>query len=181
MNILIVGGYHSQNPITGITHDKERAMETLKNLFTDEVIWFLIGIVLLIMEFTTPGLVIFFFGVGAIVVGIVCLFLNPSFTVELVIFLLSSVILLFALRKWLKKVFLGRKSNPESELIDTIDNFVGERAIVLTKITPTMAGSVELHGTAWKAEAEEEIRKGSPVEVVGKKNLVLRVKSITNK
>lgn len=156
-------------------------MQSLKNLFTDEVIWFLIGIVLLIMEFTTPGLVIFFFGVGAIVVGIVCLILNPSFTVQLIIFLLSSVTLLFALRKWLKKVFLGRKNDPESEIIDTIDNFIGERAIVLKKITPAMPGSVELHGTAWKAEADENIRKGSPVEVVGKKNLVLRVKSITNK
>jgi membrane-bound ClpP family serine protease len=101
LNILFAGGYYIQSPITGITHDKEKAMETLKNLFTDEVIWFLIGIVLLIMEFATPGLVIFFFGVGAIVVGVVCIFLNPSFTVQLAIFLVSSVILLFGLRKWI--------------------------------------------------------------------------------
>jgi membrane protein implicated in regulation of membrane protease activity len=178
LNILFAGGYYIQSPITGITHDKEKAMETLKNLFTDEVIWFLIGIVLLIMEFATPGLVIFFFGVGAIVVGVVCIFLNPSFTVQLAIFLVSSVILLFGLRKWLKKVFLGRRSDSETELIDTIDNFVGERAVVLQKITPSVAGSVELHGTAWKAEADEEIKKGTPVEVIGKKNLLLKVKPV---
>ncbi|MBN2103280.1 NfeD family protein [bacterium] len=153
-------------------------MESLKNFFTPEVLWFMAGILLLIMEFATPGLVIFFFGVGAIVVGVVCLLFDPSFTIQLVIFLSASLILLFSLRKWLKKVFLGRKSELESEIIDTLDSFVGEKAVVLEKITPRAAGSVELHGTHWKAESDQEIKKGTTVKVIGKKNLVLKVKPI---
>jgi len=153
-------------------------MESLKNFFTPEVLWFMAGILLLILEFTAPGLVIFFFGIGAIVVGAVCLLFHPSFTIQLVIFLSASLILLFSLRKWLKKVFIGRKSELQSEIIDTLDSFVGEKAVVIEKITPEISGAVELHGTPWKAESDQEIRKGTTVKVIGKKNLILQVKPI---
>ncbi|MBN1779678.1 NfeD family protein [bacterium] len=153
-------------------------MDTIQSFFTPEVLWIIAGIVLLIMEFATPGLVIFFFGMGAVVVGVVCLIFEPSFTLQLFIFLASSLIFLFSLRKWLKQVFLGRKSDSESELMDTLDNFLGEKAMVVEKITPAVAGRVELHGTEWKAESDEEIKKGMPVEVIGKKNLVLKVKKL---
>ena len=39
-------------------------METLKDFLKPEIIWFLIGILLLIMELFVPGLIVMFFGLG---------------------------------------------------------------------------------------------------------------------
>ena len=62
-------------------------METLKGFLEPEVIWFLVGILLLVMEFMLPGLIIAFFGVGACVVAIVCMFADISLNAQLLIFI----------------------------------------------------------------------------------------------
>ena len=49
------------------------SLDAIKEFLTPEIIWFLVGLVLLILEFAMPGLIIGFFGVGAWVVAIVCL------------------------------------------------------------------------------------------------------------
>ena len=33
--------------------------------FTPEIIWFIIGLILIIMEFTVPGILTIFFGIGS--------------------------------------------------------------------------------------------------------------------
>lgn len=154
-------------------------MDTLKNFFSPEVLWFIAGIVLLIIELSAPSFFIFFFGVGAIVVGVVCLIFDPSLTVQLVIFLSSSLLLLISLRKWLKKVFFGR-SRTAAAMDDMTDNYVGEKAIVIKNISPNLPGAVELHGTRWKAESNQTIKEKTPVKITGKSNLVLTVKPIKN-
>lgn len=153
-------------------------METLNNLLKPEVLWIISGIVLLILEFATPGLVIFFFGIGAILTGAICFVFDPSFGLQLFIFLVSSLALLFSLRKWLKKVFYGR-SGSEGEIDDITESYVGETAIVTKKITPDVPGQIELHGTSWKAQSDKTIKEGTPVKVVAKKNLVLTVQPIS--
>jgi membrane protein implicated in regulation of membrane protease activity len=153
-------------------------MEALKSFFTPEVLWFAAGVILLIMEFAAPGIFIMFFGAGAMITGLVCLIFDLSLTVQLIIFISSSLILLFALRKWLKKVFFGKKTEGD-ELDDVTDTFIGERAVVTDKITKAVTGRIELHGTEWTAEADEDISKGTTVEVIGKKNLVLKVKPLS--
>ena len=155
-------------------------MEALKSFFTPEVLWFAAGIILLIMEFSAPGIFIMFFGVGAVITGLTCMIFEPSLTVQLVIFLTSSLILLFSLRTWLKKIFFGKRTEGEEDLDDTTDTFVGERAVVTDSITSAVTGRIELHGTEWTAEADTDIRKGTPVEVIGKRNLVLKVKSLSS-
>ncbi len=47
-------------------------MDAIKEYLKPEIIWFLVGIALLIMEFAAPGLIIAFFGAGACIVAIVC-------------------------------------------------------------------------------------------------------------
>jgi len=82
-------------------------MDTIKDFLRPEIIWFLIGLILLIMEFVLPGLIIAFFGVGAWIVALVCLITDIGINTQLIIFILSSVLSLMCLRKWLKGVFLG--------------------------------------------------------------------------
>jgi inner membrane protein len=154
-------------------------METLDSIFTPEVIWIIFGIILFLLEFMTPGVFLMFFGIGAVVVGLICLIFepDPSFTLQMIIFIALSLGSLFSLRKWLKGIFTGR-SNGEKDMDDTTASFLGEKAVVTQKIMPGLTGQVELHGTNWKAESEAAIEKNTPVEVVGKKNLLLYVKPI---
>ncbi len=153
-------------------------MDTIKDFLRPEIIWFLIGLALLIMEFVLPGLIIAFFGVGARRVALVCLFSNyvqGSGNVQLTIFILSSVLSLLCLRKWLKGVFLGHAVSKQN-LKENLEEFIGQKAVVKEKITPKAGGKVELHGTNWLAEADEEIAEGTVVKIIGKENITLKVK-----
>ena len=152
-------------------------METIKEFLTPEIIWFLVGLVLLILEFAMPGLIIGFFGVGAWVVAIVCLMNDIGLNAQLALFIGSSVLSLLCLRRWLKGVFLGHEGSKQ-DLTQNLDEFVGERAVVKEKILPKLGGKVEFHGSHWEAEADEEIAEGAAVEIIGKDNITLKVKAV---
>ena len=85
----------------------ENLIENLKDFLKPEVIWLIIGILLLIAEFAVPGLIIFFFGVGACITALVCLLTDIGINGQLLIFIISSVVCLIALRRWLKGLFYG--------------------------------------------------------------------------
>ena len=152
-------------------------METIKELLKPELIWFLVGLGLLLMEFVLPGLIIFFFGVGAWVVALLCLVMDVSLNTQLLIFIVTSVLSLVCLRKWLKGIFLGHTTS-QQDMTQDLNEFIGEHAMVQEKITAQVPGKVELHGTLWTAQAEQDIDKGTPVEVIAKDNLTLTVKPV---
>ena len=145
-------------------------METLKEFLKPELIWFLIGLMLLILEFALPSLIVFFFGLGALVVAFICLFMNVSLNTQLLIFILSSVLSLVCLRKG----FIVSKQKTS----ENIEEFIGKRAVVKEKIMPQVPGKVEFHGTNWAAEADEEIAEGTMVKIIGKDNITLKVKPL---
>lgn len=109
--------------------------------------WFLLGLVLLLAEFTTPGaFYLFFFGLGAIGVGLLgALGSEPPLTVELLLFLTFSLGLLLLLRKRLRVRFDSKL--PERE----VDNVVGEMAVALEDIAVDAVGKAELRGSVWNA------------------------------
>ena len=152
-------------------------MEMIRPFLKPELIWFVVALVLLILEFVMPGLIIFFFGLGALVVSIVCLITEISLNVQLIVFIGTSVLSLLVLRRWLKGIFFGRITGRRQGEND-MEEFIGERAIVVKKITPKIGGKVELHGTNWRATADCEIAEGAPVEITGKDNLTFTVKPV---
>ena len=155
-------------------------MGELKELLRPELIWFLIGLVMLLMEFALPGLVIFFFGVGAWITAAVCFlntYVHDTLNAQLLLFITSSVLSLLVLRKWLKGIFSGHIDS-EQDLTMDMEEYVGQKALVKIKIIPKRSGKVEFHGTDWIAEADEEIEEGASVEIIGKDNITLKVKSI---
>jgi membrane protein implicated in regulation of membrane protease activity len=144
-----------------------------------ELLWFLVGLVLLLSELVLPGLVIIFFGVGAWVTALLVGFdLLPSFNAQLIVFLVTSVLALVIFRKKGQRYFEGRVSgiwNPRASMED----LKGDRAVVTSPIAPnTPGGKVEYHGTTWNAESDVSIAQGQPVVIVERKNLVLHVKPL---
>jgi membrane protein implicated in regulation of membrane protease activity len=152
-------------------------MDAIREFLKPEIIWFLIGLVLFILEFMMPGLIIAFFALGACIVAIVCLNTDIGINTQLIIFTASSVLSLLCLRTWLRGIFSGYVKSRQ-DMTEDIKEFVGERAIVKKKITPQTAGKVELHGTNWIAEADEEIAEGTTVEIIDKENITLKVKAL---
>jgi membrane protein implicated in regulation of membrane protease activity len=152
-------------------------MDWLKEFLRPELIWFLIGLLLLLAEFAIPGLIILFFGIGAWIVAVTCLVAAPSLNVQLGVFIGSSVLSLLLLRSWLKGLFMGHVTGKQ-DLTHDLNEFVGERAVVTQAIGPKRPGKVELHGTHWTAEADTEILEGTAVEIVAKDSLTLKVKTL---
>jgi len=152
-------------------------MDAIRDFLKPELIWFLVGLVLLVLELVTPGLIIGFFGIGAWIVGIVCLTTEISTNTQLLIFIAASVLSLLLLRKWLKGVFLGHAGSKQ-DLTHDLEEFIGQRAVVKEKIVPKLGGKVEFHGSNWEARADEQIEQGTVVEIIGKENITLKVKAI---
>lgn len=140
------------------------------------LLWFIIGLVLTLLEFFVPGVILVFFGAGAWVVSIATyLGLTISFESQLLLFAVASVLLIVSLRKWIKGKFYGYVTgvqDPEKNL----DEFTGKIVTVLEDIVPgRQDGRVELKGAAWNAVSDEHINKGDVVVITGVDGITLRV------
>lgn len=143
------------------------------------LVWFLLGILFFIVEMITPGFVLMFFGIGAWVSAIVAwIGLTDSLTIQIIIFLVSSLLTLLLLRNKFSSYFHGRVSGKQPPE-DSITSVKGQKAIAVTDIKPDDVGcKVEFNGTMWDADADEFIPKGTKVEIVERVNLVLKVKAV---
>jgi membrane protein implicated in regulation of membrane protease activity len=152
-------------------------MDWLKDFLRPELIWFVVGLVLLVAEFIVPGLIIAFFAVGAWIVAVVCLITPLSLNAQLGVFIASSVVLLVGVRRWVKGLFAGFATDKQNANVD-LNEYIGQRAVVTNEITPKLAGRVEFHGTHWTAQADEEIAPGTAVEITEKSGAILTVKRV---
>jgi membrane protein implicated in regulation of membrane protease activity len=150
-------------------------MEWLKEYSSPELIWFIVGLFLLLAEFIVPGLIIAFFALGAWLVAAVCLLRPLSLNAQLGLFIGSSVLSLLVARKWVAGMFKGFTTGKQDTNVD-LNDFIGQRAVVTRAIAAKLPGKVEFHGTHWTAEAHQDIAEGSVVEITGKDNLTLKVK-----
>jgi len=137
-----------------------------------EIVWFIIGLVLLLLELVMPGFVIFFFGVGAWVTALLCLFTDPGINVQVIVFAISSVATLLIFRRMIQNKFLYSKDD-RSEAIE--DEFTGKEAVAAEDFGPGRMGKVEFKGTTWKSESESDIKTGQSVIILEKENFKLIV------
>ena len=138
-----------------------------------ELFWFFIGLILFLFELVLPGFFIFFFGLGAWVAALACLIGEPGTNLQIIIFAVTSVLSLIALRKIIRKKLFDSKGNL-SEKIE--DEFTGKEALALTDFGYDKEGKIEFKGTTWKAESESEIKEGQKVIIINKENFKLLVK-----
>jgi membrane protein implicated in regulation of membrane protease activity len=137
-----------------------------------ELFWFIVGLGLFVLELLMPGFIIFFFGLGAWITAIVCLIGDPGINVQIIIFALSSGLLLIALRKIIQKKFLNSKSSRSD---DVEDEFTGKEALATIDFGGMKHGKVEFKGTTWTAESVSEIKEGQRVLIIEKDSFKLIV------
>jgi len=139
--------------------------------------WLLLGLLLLISELFTPALVALFFGIGALLVGLLTLAgLIDSLGVQLLLFTLISVGSLFALRKHCRRWLRGDETIANNSNPDNIE-MVGKRVKVLTDFEQGI-GDVQLNGTKWDAESADALKAGDSARVLGHSGLTLRVAAV---
>jgi inner membrane protein len=138
-----------------------------------ELVWFIIGLVLFLLELVVPGFVIFFFGFGAWVTALVCLMFHPGTNLQIIIFAVTSVLSLIGLRRIIQDKFFLGKNEGNTDSVE--DEFTGKVGIAVSDFGPQIIGKVEFKGTTWNAESDSEIKEGQAVVIIKKSSFNLIV------
>jgi membrane protein implicated in regulation of membrane protease activity len=137
--------------------------------------WVVLGVVLTLLELAVPAFFLVWFGVGAIIVGLVTLALPQiSFVWQIAIWIAASVAFILL---WFK-VF---KSDAHKTRAGTSKGAViGEIGLVIRDIRPFEKGQIRfqkpvLGDEVWESIADEEIKAGERVKVLDVEGNILKV------
>ncbi|WFS62676.1 NfeD family protein [Pseudodesulfovibrio thermohalotolerans] len=124
------------------------------------LIWLGVGVFFLIAELVVPAFIVVFLGVGALFAGATAFF-GASVPTQLVVFGVSSVVLILLFRKVMAKTFSGARAEDERER-----NIIGAVAEVVEAIRPPQSGRIKFQGSFWSARSSEPVEPGSMVRIV---------------
>ena len=134
--------------------------------------WFIAGVALILAEFSVPGLYICFFGIGALLTGVVVwLFPHLPLTLELVLFAVLSVLFLLGCRRLAPGIFRGSAKFDDSDIEN--DGVIGAEVEVVEAISAGKPGKVEFRGSLWTACADRELAVGERAKISRRQNLTL--------
>jgi membrane protein implicated in regulation of membrane protease activity len=148
-------------------------------ILSSSLIWFLIGVAFLIAELSLTGFILIFFTAGCWIVASVTWLFDIGLTSQILIFTVSSLTLLFTLRKYSLKIFKGKTRDSIDD--QYTDLKIGKKAIVTKTITPNMSGEIKVMGSFWRAVAEMEIEEGQSVLIENQESedgLTFKVKPV---
>ena len=138
-------------------------------------LWFILGVILLVVEAMHTGILAVFFAFGAWVTA--CLmwlgFIEATW-LQLAIFLLISMVSLLLLRQKLRTWLMGLRRSAGEDV--ALDDFAGNLATVIEAVEPGRnTGKVEFRGTQWAARSDCAIAQGAVVKIIDRENLTLSV------
>lgn len=129
------------------------------SLWQPVIVWLLILVVFVIIELISMGLTTIWFAGGALVAALTSLVGLPLW-VQIVIFLVVSLLLLFFTRPIAVKYF------NKDRVKTNVESLVGRQAIVVSEIDNLKGiGRVTVGGQEWTARTRED-RPGLPVGAV---------------
>ncbi len=132
-------------------------------------IWLVAAVALLAVEMLTPGGFYFlFFGVGALVAGLLALAGVDSLTIQALAFLAVSITAILFFRKPLMARFQPERPS------HNVDSLIGETAILVAELHPGEFGQAELRGSNWKVR-----NIGGVSLAVGQRCIVEQVDGLT--
>lgn len=129
---------------------------------TDSMLWLIVAVVCGVIEAVTLGIATIWFAVGALIAWVFASF-NAPLLVQVLVFLVSSSVLLYFTRPIAQKVLkLGHtKTNAET--------LKGKTGVAIKEIDNIQGtGQVKVSGQIWSAKTfdDENITEGSIVEVL---------------
>jgi len=148
-------------------------------IFSPPLVWFLIGVAFIVVELMVPGFIVIFFAAGCWLTAVAALVIPLDLTAQVTIFIVSSLILLFTLRKYSLKTFRGTTRTDIDD--DYAASKIGKTAVVTRAIAPPTPGEIKCMGSFWRAVADEAIDEGKSVTIVSQESedgLTFKVKPV---
>ena len=122
------------------------------------IFWIILFIILLIIEIATMGLTTVWFAGGALV-AFLAAYIGFGIVVQVVLFLMVSILLLVLTRPVAMKFFNQQREKTNAE------SLIGQKAVVIEEINTLHAtGRAVVNGMEWSAKTEES--KSIPVDAV---------------
>jgi len=125
------------------------------------LVWFLVGVVFVIVELLIPGFIFIFFTAGAWIAGLSVWVLDISLTTQIIVFIVTSLVLLFSLRKYSMATFKGSTRDKVDD--QYTEAKIGKTAIVTKPISAHQPGEIKVMGSFWMATSDEDIAQGASV------------------
>ena len=139
----------------------------------EAIFWLVLFVILLVIEIFTMGLTTIWFAGGSILAFILA-YVGFGLPVQIIVFLLVSIILLVLTRPIAVKFFNKERQKTNAE------SLIGQKAIVLETIdTLHGVGRAEVNGMEWSAKTDEPgeiIEIGTVVVIEGIQGVKLIVK-----
>lgn len=124
------------------------------------LIWVVVFIIMLVLEFITVDFVTLWFAISAIPTAIIAWILPELIWLQVVIFFVLGFAMMLFIRSYLLKYF------KRNAITTNADSYIGKDAVVIKKISVLERGLVDFEGTSWTAVSNEEIEKGQTVRIL---------------
>jgi membrane protein implicated in regulation of membrane protease activity len=124
--------------------------------------WLIFGFILMALELAAPGVFLFWFGLAALLVGLVSFALHPSWQAQLLMF---AVFALAAVPLWRRLARSARGANGDSPFLNRRTEALVGRVFTLEKPIVDGSGTVRIDDTVWRV-AGPDTPAGSRVRVV---------------
>ncbi|MBP3841410.1 MAG: NfeD family protein [Bacilli bacterium] len=121
-------------------------------------VWFVIFILLLLIELFTVNLVTIWFAIGALA-SIVSTYFTDNVIIQIVVFLVVSILMLIILKP------LTKRFKIKHVVATNLDRVIGMEAIVTEEISKNKVGEVRVDGKKWSAVSNETLPKDTIVKV----------------
>lgn len=141
--------------------------------FSPALVWATLGVIFIIVELTNFTFILCFLGVGAIIVSLTTWGgLTPGINSQLVVFSISSILMMLLFRKTARRLFCG--SN------DPVPDYMGQKVKVIKAIPGGSEGAIAYRGSDWIAFSDytDIINEGDTVEIVVMEGIRVKVKPI---
>ena len=139
--------------------------------------WLILSGICFVIEMMTVGFLIFWFGIGALIAMVTSFFVE-DIIIQSIVFIISSTLLLFLTKKFVKKF------DKTDTVVTNAFSIIGKHGIVTKDINHSMEqGQIKVGTEIWSAKTTEEemIKEGTEVEVLsidGVKALVKPVRTV---
>lgn len=130
-------------------------------------IWFIIALVLGIIEVLTTNLVSIWFVISALA-AMLTTFVADSLYIQIAVFVVLGIILMPISKKIYRKI----KAN---NVKTNFDRIIGMKGIVTEDITKDNIGEVKVDGKRWSAYSDTYISVGEPVKVLSINSVKIKV------
>lgn len=120
--------------------------------------WLVSAGIFFIGEIITVGFLIFWLGIGALLAMLVS-FVTDNIVIQTAVFVISSISLILLTKPLLNK-YISKKAVPTNAY-----SLIGKKGIVIQDIGNDV-GQVKVSGEIWTATSDEQVEKGTEVEIL---------------